>query len=521
MPDMTSMETTKKPDDARSWPSRGDVARILIVVAGFAFLYHTAIIGLVGSWRNSPTYSFGCIIPLISIYLAWQRRDRLAGLDASTAPLPGFILLACSLVLFLIGKFGGILILQQIALFISLPALVLLFLGGKIAKALAFPLAYLVFMLPVWDFIIERLQFPFQLYSANIAGRLLQLIGVPAHQHGIIIEIPNLVIEVARECSGVNFLISTIAIGIPLAALYFDSWYKRALLLVVSVFIAISGNGLRAALIALFAYKGYSTNLHGPQHVFYGYFVSVLGLLVLFAGVYLFGNNMSSASKAGFLPDTERPMDSRRSGKGWGLVIVTTVLFLAAGYAAHFRTAHATPLKNNLRLFPETVGGFKALDQPPVLDAMTGNGADEELSRRYSDGSGSDYNLYVGYYAFQEQGKVLTNYRIREHFRDARKYSYPSAFPPDGSINAYVADIRGKRHLVLYWFIVDGKNVADMYSAKINTMVEGLLRNRTNGSIVVITTEYDGNSDIPSQIRSHSGFVKNVSDLLNRHLDAF
>jgi len=51
-------------------------------------------------------------------------------------------------------------------------------------------------------------------------------------------------------------------------------------------------------------------------------------------------------------------------------------------------------------------------------------------------------------------------------------------------------------------------------------MVEGLLRNRTNGSIILITTEYDATSDIPSQIRRHSGFVKDAAKLLARHLDA-
>ena len=508
------------PDLVRLSPYRGAVMRLVVVLVGFSFCYYAVFIELVRQWDNNNTYSFGYIVPLVSLYLVWVRRDRLLRMDISPAHFPGFLILGFSMALFFSGMFGGILILQQLSLLVALPAIVLIVMGKRVTQELAFPLAYLVFMLPAWDFPIEWLQFPFQLLSAYIGGWLLPLFGVPAYQDGIFIAIPNLTIEVAKECSGVNFLISIIAIGIPVAALHFDSWWKRSLLLLVSIFIAILGNGLRTALICLFAYKGYSTNLHGPGHVFYGYFVSVLGLVVMFTGVYLFGKQPATGVAGEDLGETAAREVSGLSERSWKWVIIAMLLFLAAGFATRFQTQHPAPLINDLRDFPRSIGNYTGVEQSPVLEGLAGNGADAELSRTYSDGRNGNYQLYVGYYAFQEQKKKVTNYRSRELLRNAWVYPFPTPRSAEGKINGFVSESKGVKRLVMFWYEVDGKNIQNPYAVILNTVVSGLLRNRTNAAIVVITADHDPNSDIPSEIRRHSGFVKEVAILLEKYLDA-
>jgi len=508
------------PDVANLLRNRGTFSHLALVLVGFSFCYYAVFIELVRQWDNNNTYSFGYIVPLVSLYLVWERRDRLSHLEILPAPVPGFLILGFSLALFFAGKIGGILILQELSIIVALPAIVLIVMGKRVTQALAFPLSYLVFMLPAWDFPIGWLQFPFQLLSAHIGGGLLPVFGVPAYQNGIYIAIPNMTIEIAKECSGVNFLISIFAIGIPVAALHFDSWWKRSLLLLVSVFIAILGNGLRAALICLFAYKGYSTNLHGPGHVFYGYFVSFLGLAVLFTGVYLFGKPTDCRGTVEDVRATAARGGSGLSERRWTWVIVTTLLFLVAGFATRFQTLHPAPLINDLRDFPRSIGNYTGVEQSPVLEGLTGNGADAELSRTYSDGRNGNYQLYVGYYAFQEQKKKVTNHRSRELLRNAKVYPFPTPRSAEGKINGLVSERKGVKRLVVYWYDVDGKNILNPYTVILNSAVSGLLRNRTNAAIVVISTDYDPDSDIPSQIRMHSGFAKEVDILLGEYLDA-
>jgi len=499
---------------------RSILLRLAMILIGFSFCYYAVFIELSRQWSATSTYSFGYIVPLVSLYLIWEKRARLAQLAISPALVPGFLLLGFSMLLFLMGKFGGVLLLQEISILITLPAVLLIVFGEKATKALAFPLSYLIFMLPAWDFPIEKVQHPFQLLSARVGGWLLPVFGVPAYQHGIYIDIPNLSIEVSKACSGVNFLISILAIGIPVAALHFDSWWKRSLLLLVSVLVAISGNGLRAALICFFYYKGYSTNLYGPGHMFYGYFVSVLGLLVLFMGVYLFGKPTDSGMVVAETGNAGARAGAYRHDIRWAWVVATTLLFFAAGFAANNRTPRPTPLKYDLRDFPNTIGDYAGMDRSPVLEGLAGNGADAELSRAYTDGRNGNYQLYVGYYAFQEQKKKVTNYRTRGLFRNSKTYLLPTSLSAEGKINGFVADIKGGKRLVLYWYDVDGNIVLNPYSVILRTAVSGMVRNRTNSAIVAITTDYDPDSDVPSQIRRHSGFVKEVAILFGKYLES-
>jgi len=304
------------------------------------------------------------------------------------------------------------------------------------------------------------------------------------------------------------------------AALHFDSWWKRFLLLLVSVLIAVLGNGLRAALICLFAFKGYSTNINGSGHIFYGYFVSILGLAVMFTGVYLFGKATDDRVVVEDIRVETTGDASDLSERSWKWVIVATLLFLAAGFAGRFQTLRPAPLINDLRNFPKTIGDYTAVDQPSVLEGLAGNGADAELSRAYSDGRNGNYQLYVGYYAFQEQKKKVTNYRTRELLQDSKPYPFQPPISAEGKINGFVFENKGVKRLVMFWYDVDGKNILDPYTVVLNTAVSGLLRNRTNAAIVVITTDHDPESDIPSQIRRHSGFVKEVAILLGKYLEA-
>ena len=520
MPEMAFTNKPKTPIAVLLLPYRSLLLRLAVVLIGFSFFYYAVFIELSRQWDSNKTYSFGYIVPLVSLYLAWEKRARLAQLPISPAPGPGFMIFGLSMALFFIGKFGGVLLLQEISILIALPGILVIVLGEKITLALAFPLSYLVFMLPAWDFPLDKIQFTFQLLSARIGGWILPFFGVPTHQHGVYIEIPNLAVEVTKACSGVNFLISIIAIGIPLAVLSFVSWWKRSLLLLVSILISIAGNGVRAALICLFAYKGYSSSLYGPGHMFYGYSVAILGLLVLFTGVFLFGEATVFGRAAEDGGNTGARGGPDRSDKSWAWVILTTFLFFAAGFAANFHTLRLAPLKNDLRNFPNTVGDYTMVDRPPIMQGLAGNGADSELTRTYTDGRNRNYQLYVGYYSFQDQKKKVTNYHVRAFLRNAKIFPFPTPLSPRGEINGFVAEIKGVKRLVMYWYDVDGKIVSNSYTVILKTAVSGIFRNRTNAAIVAIATDYDPSSDIPSQIRRHSGFVNEVGILLGKYLDA-
>ena len=115
----------------------------------------------------------------------------------------------------------------SVALIVGLVAALLLVEGWPRTRALWAPLAYLWLLVPVWDAFTEPMHEPFQQASAAMGVALLHLTGIPALRDGTFISMPNLQIEVARACSGINYLVAVLAPR-PAAGLYLPHHLRAA-----------------------------------------------------------------------------------------------------------------------------------------------------------------------------------------------------------------------------------------------------------------------------------------------------
>jgi exosortase len=269
---------------ARSAAAR---AAVFAVTAALAWCYADVFRTMWRQWSVSDVYSYCYLIPVISGWIAWNRRSRLAAAAFAPKPRLGIVVLLSGMALLWVGRAAGIVAFQEVSLLPTLFGVILILAGSSAAAALALPIGYLLFMLPVWDFFTDRLHGPFQLLSASLGAKLLALTSVPVHRTGVLLELPNVTLEVARACSGVNYLVSVLAISLPVAGLTFRSPARRGVIIAGSVIVAILSNSLRVALIGVLAYNGVSGDIHGPWHVFQGLFVAVVGYLAMFAGVAL------------------------------------------------------------------------------------------------------------------------------------------------------------------------------------------------------------------------------------------
>ena len=96
---------------------------------------------------------------------------------------------------------------------------VLMLFGRTMLRRIWFPLAYLLLGLPIWDASIGWLQPPSQILSARVAAVILHPIGIPVLRDGTRVVLPNVTLEVMRECSGVNQLFAIVAMALPAAYL--------------------------------------------------------------------------------------------------------------------------------------------------------------------------------------------------------------------------------------------------------------------------------------------------------------
>ena len=226
-------------------------------------------------------YAHGFLVPFVSLYFIWVKREKLKAIPIKPNIIGGVALTAIGILLLLMGKVSSVLMIELFSIIVIIPGLVWLLFGTEYLKALALPLGYLILMVPILDLFLMSVTWPFQLFSASMSAHIFEFFNLPIYRYEQFIEFPNITIEVAKECSGLHFLVSIIAIGIPLAIFTLREWWLRIILVLSSVIIGIFANGIRVALIGFWTYRG-GEGIHGPLHIFQGFFVSVIGFVFLF-----------------------------------------------------------------------------------------------------------------------------------------------------------------------------------------------------------------------------------------------
>ena len=484
-------------------------------LAALAVAYAEVFAALGMTWWSIPMYSYGVLIPVISLYLVWSRRERLRGLEAGPSHKAGWPVLATGLAALVIGKAGGVIVLQELSLIPTIAGLVLLVLGWPFFKALWAPIAYLLFMIPVWDGLTERLHWPFQQFSAEQGVRLLHLIGIPAYREGVYIELPQLTLEVARVCSGVNYLIAIIAIGLPLAMLYLQGWGRKTLLLCSAVVVGIAANSLRVALIGILVYYEVGSPLHGPFHVLQGLFVSMVGYGALFGGLWVLSRGRVPDRE----PQSRAPSASAVSQPKRRIGLLAGLLILFAGLGAYLAFAEPTPipLKAELTDLPLEIGEWSSRPGDPAGDAPGDLQPDHEVKRVYRNTAGDEVQVYIGYFESQTQAKELANYRTAALHDGAFAWDVPLPGVPPLVANAVIRHDRGRRHAALFWYSLNGRVVTDRYGAKLYTTWDAIAHRRTNGALVWLETGFAREDQKERALATLSEFASALYPMLDRY----
>jgi exosortase len=185
----------------------------------------------------------------------------------------GVSLLATALLLGSYARWGMVSGPGDIGLSLSMFALVtwwigsiLLCFGAKTFQSFLFPLCFLFLLVPIPELAVRWIVEFLQQQSAVAARIMFRAAGVPVTQDGIMLSIPGLNIEVARECSSIRsseILVVTTAV---LAHLFLRSWWRKVLLVLAAIPLSVAKNGLRIFTIAELATRVDPEFLNGKLH---------------------------------------------------------------------------------------------------------------------------------------------------------------------------------------------------------------------------------------------------------------
>lgn len=291
----------------------------------YLLLYAEAWLDMERVWRSSATYNHCYLIIPISVWLFSRRKSSSVSAEAHNNKL-GFglpLLLLCLLqLLYLAGFASGIALLMHIAAVLSLQALLWLALGNQNAKQHCFAICYLIFLLPFGDELSPLLQH----ITADLTVYLLKLVAIPVFREGLYLATPVGLFEVAEACSGLRFLIASVAISVLYAYLTYNKLVKQLLFVLVMVVVSILANGGRAFMLV---YIGEKTNMaygFGADHYLYGW---LFFGAVLMAGFWLggrFADKNTELEKASLL----RPLHQQT--KTLALPVLTLVLVCTTLY---------------------------------------------------------------------------------------------------------------------------------------------------------------------------------------------
>ena len=265
------------------------------LLTSFAILYRHVIVKLVHDWATDDNYSHGFLIVPLAWYLAWERRQRLSEL-APRPSITGFLIVLASVGVLAAGTLGAELFLARVSMIGVLAGAIVFLYGWRHLKMLAFPVAFLLLMIPLPALIFNQVAFPLQLLASRAGEMALSVLRIPVLREGNVIVLAHTTLEVAEACSGIRSLVSLLTLGIVYGYFIDPRGLVRVTLALSTVPVAIAANGLRVAGTGIAAQYSGAEAAQGFLHSFSGLMVFVVALAAVFAVRYVLVAGIHAAS---------------------------------------------------------------------------------------------------------------------------------------------------------------------------------------------------------------------------------
>lgn len=256
-------------------------AKFLILLGLWFFTFSPIFLDLFRTWLNHSDNSHGILVPFISLYLIWKKREKLSLTQISSSKW-GAVVLIISLGLYILSYAGGIAVTARAMIISSLCGLVLLTLGWNFFRILSFPLMFLLFMVPVPETISGLVSFPLQLFATQVSTFIIDMLGIPAYREGNMVYFARTQLEVAEACSGIRSIMSYGMLSLILAYMLDDIWWKRIVLVLSAIPLALFANLVRIVGTGILAHFYGDTVARGFLHEFSGLTVFAFGFILLF-----------------------------------------------------------------------------------------------------------------------------------------------------------------------------------------------------------------------------------------------
>jgi exosortase D (VPLPA-CTERM-specific) len=475
----------------------------LVLAAAIALCLFVARDGfslMTAHWTTRPEYSHGLLIPLISGYLIWRRRELIG--DRLPGAWLGVAVVVAALGLWLLGRLSTITSVTQYALLGMLYGVVISSVGLRVFAKLWPPMLMLLLAIPLPAFLYNNLSSELQLVSSTLGVAMLRLCGISVYLSGNVIDLGHFQMQVVEACDGLRYLFPLMTLGFIVACFFQAPVWQRVLVFLSSIPITIGMNSVRIAMIGVFADFGNTSLAEGLLHELQGWVIFMASGALLLAETWLLVR--LTAPQIGWhralgLADFRSASAAVRPPANVPRSLVGAAAVLGAAVAVSYlvpERAEATPERRWFVDFPLTIDAWRGQHgriESHYLDVLK---LDDYLMADFSDGSNL-INVYAAYYESQRDGESVHSprscipgggWRITD-FSQARVGDDAESF----DVNRALIELGDQRQLVYYWFKQRDRELTNEYAVKWYIFVDSLLERRSDGALVrLITTVRPG-----------------------------
>lgn len=477
-----SVTPAPQPQPGPSWPHLWLALTLIAMLA----IYLPTASTIVSVWWRSPTFNHGFLVLPVTGWLIWLRRAHLATITPRPWPW-GLLLLPALGAVWMVSAVASVSVVQQYCLVLMCIAAVTTMLGRPMAAAMAFPLFYTLLAVPFGEVLMP----PLIDFTARFTVALLQLAGIPVFHENNFIALPSGNWAVADACSGLRYLIASLALGLLYACINYQRLLKRLVFIGISLVLPVLANGLRACMVVLIGHWSDMKLAAGVDHLIYGWiFFGMVMALLFWCGAYW----RDPAPVA--LPAIVRPGAAPTRGVRIALAItaLSAIWPLLAGWflrtpvdPAPSPTLALAPPPSPWHATPMRAGDWQMLHR----------GAPQRIAHNYSDGRRS-VSLQLTWYRHQSEGAELLAPVRRTVVSGAPQWEEVAASRRDivlggrrMSVRQSVQQAASDKLLVWRWYRQDGVDTASPQLLKLLLAKAKLTGGKDAGAEMVIASAYD------------------------------
>jgi exosortase D (VPLPA-CTERM-specific) len=269
---------------------------IALLMGLLVVIYYDGLKHMVNWWSTREEYSHGFLIPLISAFLIWQRKDQLEKIEFKGSWV-GLGVAIFGLLVFMVGELATLYSIVQYGFVITLAGVIYALIGWPAFKIILIPICMLFFMVPLPNFIYFSLSQKLQLLSSAIGVWVIRLFGISVFLEGNVIDLGSYKLQVVEACNGLRYLFPLMTLGFIVAYFFQAPMWQRIFVFLSTIPITVLMNSFRIGVIGVLVEYWGQSQAEGFLHDFEGWVIFMACFGILFIEMWLFARFSRRRSK--------------------------------------------------------------------------------------------------------------------------------------------------------------------------------------------------------------------------------